>query len=144
VLPGPVEDRANALGDGLVLRVDARDPGVLLVRLLPVAVLQVVVALVGLQPEPAMPPGRVRPQRRPDGAGGWVWNLKGVEPLPYRLPELIAADPIDRMGSRPDFLILGYPVISFVASTHQGSKTSLLGANPDPQLVETMLCDFLN
>src|SRR5258706_2997597 len=49
-----------------------------------------------------------------------------------------ASDPIDRMGSRPDFLILGYPVISFVAYTHQGSKTALLGANPDPQLVETM------
>jgi acetyl esterase/lipase len=49
-----------------------------------------------------------------------------------------AADPIDRMGSRPDFLILGYPVISFVAYTHQGSKTALLGANPDHQLVETM------
>jgi putative DNA primase/helicase len=36
-------------------------------------------------------------QRRPDGAGGWVWNLKGIVPLPYRLPELIAADPIDRV-----------------------------------------------
>ncbi len=25
-------------------------------------------------------------QRRPDGEGGWVWNLDGVEPLLYRLP----------------------------------------------------------
>ena len=32
-------------------------------------------------------------QRRPDGAGGWVWNLKGVRLIPYRLPELRAADP---------------------------------------------------
>lgn len=30
-------------------------------------------------------------QRRPDGKGGWIWNLQGVEPLPYRLPELLAA-----------------------------------------------------
>jgi len=30
-------------------------------------------------------------QRRPDGAGGWIWNLRGVERLPYRLPELLAA-----------------------------------------------------
>ena len=30
-------------------------------------------------------------QRRPDGKGGWVWNMEGVEPLPYRLPELLAA-----------------------------------------------------
>lgn len=32
-------------------------------------------------------------QRRPDGAGGWHWNMQGVTPLPYRLPELLAADP---------------------------------------------------
>jgi acetyl esterase/lipase len=49
-----------------------------------------------------------------------------------------AADPIDRVGSRPDFLILGYPVISFVAYTHQGSKNNLLGTNPDQKLVESM------
>ena len=30
-------------------------------------------------------------QRRPDGEGGWIWNLKDVEPLPYRLPELTSA-----------------------------------------------------
>ncbi len=28
-------------------------------------------------------------QRRPDGHGGWIWNLQGVERVPYRLPELI-------------------------------------------------------
>jgi hypothetical protein len=26
-------------------------------------------------------------QRRPDGKGDWIWNLKGVKPLLYRLPE---------------------------------------------------------
>lgn len=30
-------------------------------------------------------------QRRPDGHGTWVWNMTGVAPLPYRLPELLAA-----------------------------------------------------
>lgn len=30
-------------------------------------------------------------QRRPDGRGGWLNNLHGIEPLPYRLPELLAA-----------------------------------------------------
>lgn len=30
-------------------------------------------------------------QRRPDGAGGWIWNMKGVRRVPYRLPELVAA-----------------------------------------------------
>jgi hypothetical protein len=28
-------------------------------------------------------------QRRPDGNGGWVWNLAGVQPVPYRLPEVL-------------------------------------------------------
>ncbi|MDO8795388.1 MAG: phage/plasmid primase, P4 family [Vicinamibacterales bacterium] len=27
-------------------------------------------------------------QRRPDGKGGWLWNLTGVKRIPYRLPEL--------------------------------------------------------
>jgi hypothetical protein len=29
-------------------------------------------------------------QRRPDSAGGWIWNTKGVKPCVYRLPELLA------------------------------------------------------
>ena len=29
-------------------------------------------------------------QRRPDGKGGWRWNLKGTHPVLFRLPELIA------------------------------------------------------
>ena len=49
-----------------------------------------------------------------------------------------AADPIDRAGSRPDFLILGYPVISFTSNVHRGSMRALLGDNPDPKLVELM------
>jgi hypothetical protein len=32
-------------------------------------------------------------QRRPDGHGGWTWNLDGVRRVPYRLPLLLAADP---------------------------------------------------
>ena len=31
-------------------------------------------------------------QRRPDGSGGWVWDLKDVRRVLYRLPEVIAAD----------------------------------------------------
>ena len=50
-----------------------------------------------------------------------------------------AADPIDRAGSRPDFAILGYPVITFIEPwTHQGSKTALLGATPDPALARSL------
>jgi predicted P-loop ATPase len=30
-------------------------------------------------------------QRRPDGRGGWIWDIKGVRRVLYRLPELLAA-----------------------------------------------------
>jgi len=50
-----------------------------------------------------------------------------------------ASDPIDRAGSRPDFSILGYPVISMTQPwTHQGSKKNLLGDNPDPELAKSL------
>ncbi len=50
-----------------------------------------------------------------------------------------ATDPIDRVSSRPDFAILGYPVISLIEPwTHQGSKTNLLGENPDPALTRSL------
>jgi hypothetical protein len=32
-------------------------------------------------------------QRRPSGSGGWIWNLKGVDRVLYRLPELLKAPP---------------------------------------------------
>ncbi len=48
-----------------------------------------------------------------------------------------APDPIDRVSSRPDFAILGYPVISFTAPyAHQGSLHALLGDSPDPKLLK--------
>ncbi len=50
-----------------------------------------------------------------------------------------AADPMDRMSSRPDFLILAYAVISFdPAIAHRGSEQSLLGDNPPPALVQDL------
>lgn len=30
-------------------------------------------------------------QRRPDGAGGWIWDLKGMKPVLYHLPEVTQA-----------------------------------------------------
>jgi acetyl esterase/lipase len=44
--------------------------------------------------------------------------------------------------TRPDFAILGYPVISLNSEyTHQGSKLNLLGENPDPKLVDSLSND---
>jgi len=31
-------------------------------------------------------------QRRPDGAGGWIWNLNGVPRVLFHLPEVLASD----------------------------------------------------
>jgi acetyl esterase/lipase len=53
-----------------------------------------------------------------------------------------APDPIDRVSSRPDFLVLGYPVISFdPAIAHAGSIRNLLGEKPDPKLLEDLSAD---
>lgn len=46
-----------------------------------------------------------------------------------------APDPVDRLSSRPDFLILAYPVISFdPAIAHAGSVRMLVGDQPSEQL----------
>src|SRR6266508_1333021 len=34
-------------------------------------------------------------QRTPDGKGDWIWSLKGVRRVLYRLPELLGADPAE-------------------------------------------------
>jgi len=48
-------------------------------------------------------------------------------------------DPIQRVSSRPDFLVLGYPVISMKPPyVHAGSLKNLLGDSPDPNLVEKL------
>jgi len=50
-----------------------------------------------------------------------------------------APDPIDRQSSRPDFMILAYPVISLASEyAHGGSRRNLLGPDPAPELVENL------
>lgn len=57
-----------------------------------------------------------------------------------------AADPIERVSSRPDFLILAYPVISFqpgiagpnVLTAYGNSGRNLLGESPDPKLLDDL------
>jgi acetyl esterase/lipase len=50
-----------------------------------------------------------------------------------------ASDAIDRASSRPDFAVLGYPVISMTAEwTHKGSQRNLLGDTPDPELARRL------
>jgi acetyl esterase/lipase len=49
-----------------------------------------------------------------------------------------ASDPIERVSSRPDLGVLCYPVITMGELTHGGSKKSLLGDNPPPELIREL------
>ena len=52
------------------------------------------------------------------------------------------ADGLDAVSSRPDFAILGYPVIVFGADvTHKGSQRNLLGETPSADLVTRLSTD---
>jgi len=68
-------------------------------------------------------------------AGGHLASTAGTH---FDAGNAAASDPIDRVSSRPDFLVLCYPVISFTQYFHAGSKKNLLGDNPDPALVEKL------
>ena len=73
-------------------------------------------------------------------AGGHLTSTAGTH---FDSGKADASDPIERVSSRPDFLILGYPVISFdPAVAHAGSLRMLLGENPDPKLVENLSNDL--
>ena len=64
-------------------------------------------------------------------AGGHLASTLGTH-FDYGNPN--AADSVERVSCRPDFMILMYPVISFTdPSTHTGSRDALLGKNPDPE-----------
>ena len=69
-------------------------------------------------------------------AGGHLASSAGTH---FDSGKADATDAIDRMSSRPDFMVLGYPVISFTtAYTHKGSLKNLLGDNPDAELVKSL------
>src|ERR1019366_7457282 len=68
-------------------------------------------------------------------AGGHLASTAGTH---FDAGNAGAADPIDRVSSRPDFLVLCYPVVTFGQFAHRGSLQMLLGDNPDPKLVENL------
>ncbi len=52
-------------------------------------------------------------------------------------------DELAAISARPDFAILGYPVITLEgADAHAGSRKALLGDNPDPKLVHENSLQF--
>lgn len=69
-------------------------------------------------------------------AGGHLASTLGTH---FDIGDPNASDPIDRVSSRPDFMVLCYPVISFTADyTHRGSRDNLLGPEPDEALVKSL------
>jgi acetyl esterase/lipase len=73
-------------------------------------------------------------------AGGHLTATAGTH---FDAGKADAADPIDRASSRPDFLVLAYPVVSFdPAIAHAGSVRNLLGDTPDPTLLEQLSADL--
>jgi len=69
-------------------------------------------------------------------AGGHLASTAGTH-FDRGNPE--ASEVIDRVSCRPDFLVLCYAVISMTSDqTHKGSKNSLLGNSPDPELAKSL------
>lgn len=71
-------------------------------------------------------------------AGGHVASTLGTH---FDSGKPGAADPIDRVSSKPSLMILIYPVITMREKTHAGSKQNLLGNNPSPELVTLLSND---
>jgi hypothetical protein len=60
-------------------------------------------------------------QRRPDGKGRWIWNLDGVIPVPYRLPDLL-------IGGDPVFLVEGEKDVESLRTIGLTATTNPMGA----------------
>jgi acetyl esterase/lipase len=68
-------------------------------------------------------------------AGGHLTSTAGTH---FDAGDPTAADPVERVSSRPDALVLCYPVISFGEYRHQGSCTTLLGENPPQEMIDLL------
>ena len=67
-------------------------------------------------------------------AGGHLASTLGTH---FDYGDPAAADSVEQMSCRPDFMVLMYPVITFTEpSMHTGSREALLGKDPDPELVK--------
>jgi len=66
-------------------------------------------------------------------AGGHLASTMGTH---FDAGKPDAKDEIERVSSRPDAMILLYPVITMGEFTHAGSKKYLLGENSSPELIK--------
>jgi acetyl esterase/lipase len=68
-------------------------------------------------------------------AGGHLTSSAATH---YTAGDAKAADPVERVSSRPNLQILIYPVITMGSGGHQGSKNNLLGKDPSQELVDLL------
>jgi acetyl esterase/lipase len=64
-------------------------------------------------------------------AGGHLSATAGTQ---FDPGDLTASDPIERQSSRPDLMVLCYPVITFTEYRHHGSMTNLIGEDAPEEL----------
>ena len=80
---------------------------------------------------------------RPDRIGIWGFSAGGhlasTAGTHFDSGDRNTGDRIDAVSSRPDFMILAYPVITMMDPyVHHGSLHALLGEKPDPVLVRSL------
>src|SRR6266496_4426684 len=68
-------------------------------------------------------------------AGGHLASTLGTH---FDAGKVDSSDPIERVSSRPNVMILIYPVITMKDATHAGSRKYLLGPDPSPQLLSLL------
>lgn len=66
-------------------------------------------------------------------AGGHLASTLGTH---FDSGKVSATDSVDRLSSRPDFMVLAYPVIDALGPASEYSYQRLLGDHPDAKLVE--------
>lgn len=75
-------------------------------------------------------------------AGGHLASTAGTL---FDAGDANAADPVDRVSSRPDFLVLCYPVISMTDDfMHRGSRNNLLGPEQNNEELAKQMTSYLN
>lgn len=68
-------------------------------------------------------------QRRPDGRGGWIWNVSGLTPVLYHLPDVLAAV----QAGKPVYVCEGEKDADALRQLGQAATTVPMGAKSKPE-----------
>lgn len=81
-------------------------------------------------------------QRRPDGSGGWIWNMDGIERVLYRLPEVSKTDTVAIAEGEKDAETL--VKLGFCGTTNVGGAKNWLPAYADMLTAKELLIFYDN